>query len=224
MEVLNVTTGVLNALLFLVILTFMVFSCVRSHRLTRFEWISLSNLAYATGSVALGQITIRHIDSKQCNFSLHLIYSVEVLILFNLSMIIGYKVYRISHEIYEFSINGNLPSEKSKKCERIIIFTIWGLSLLYLCLFLFLQYYWHFANHSPRKLEIFNFSAQWMQVLLFIIVSICYFSSGRRLIKLQNECDSGSTEKPLQKSTRFVFTLLVTYVTLSCTLGWNSYT
>lgn len=55
---------------------------------------------------------------------MNLFYVIEIVILFNVSMQIGYKTAAASHGISEFATKGVLPSEKKKKvtnCVMIII-------------------------------------------------------------------------------------------------------
>jgi len=52
-----------------------------------------------------------------------------------------------------------------------------------------------------------------------MVISIAYFSSIRRLVKLQKDCNPGGSSdyKPLKKTTLFVHTLFFTYLSLTIT-------
>ena len=105
--------------------------------------------------------------------------------LFNLSVIIAYKVTVIAFEIYEFAINGNLPTQMAYKCRQIVIISIWIVSLCYLVIFITLETVWNQDGfYDKDKLDRLNFASICLQTLLFIVVSVSFFFSGRRLVKL----------------------------------------
>lgn len=91
MTTLNLVTGVANWLIFAAIIAYMVVSCMRKHRMTGFTWVSLVYLASAVLMVAVGQVLFANPVESLCSFPLHLIYGVENIMLFNLSVLIGYK-------------------------------------------------------------------------------------------------------------------------------------
>ena len=108
-----------------------------------------------------------------------------MLLLFNLSVIIAYKVTVIAFEIYEFAINGNLPSQMAYKCRQIVIISIWIFSFCYLVIFTTLETVWSKeGNYNKDQLDRFNYASVCLQTLLFIVVSVSFFFSGRRLVKL----------------------------------------
>ena len=101
-------------------------------------WFGLLNVSYLTLTTSIGQILYRNPSDAECSFGLHLIYGVEIILMCNLSFFIGYKVLMLAFDIYEFAINGNLPSERQKKCSKVVVCSIWIISLLYMMIFCFL--------------------------------------------------------------------------------------
>ena len=141
MHVLNIIIGCLNIAIFLTISIFMIRSCLKKSKFSRINWFGFWNLVFSTGVVASGQISFSKIESKNCNFGLDMIYGAENIILFNLSMLIGYKTYCICHEVNEFSIKGSLPGEREKKIKKYIVTSMWTFSIIYMLVFLFLGFY-----------------------------------------------------------------------------------
>ena len=119
----------------------MIRSCLKKSKFSKIIWFGLSNLVFSSAVVAAGQIAFSKIDSKNCNFGLDMIYGAENIILFNLSMLIGYKTYCICHEVNEFAIKGNLPGEREKKIKKYIVTSMWSFSIIYMLVFLFLGFY-----------------------------------------------------------------------------------
>ena len=182
----------------------MIISCVRKHRLTKFVWFGLGCLEFCILIVAIGQLTMNQLQSKNCNFGLEVIYGVDIGILFALSMLIGYKTHMICLEINEFALHGNLPSQRSIKCKSIVIITIWSLTLTYLILEILSETILRFdtKHENFKAIKTFDLVNKWIEVLLFIIVSVFYFLSARLLVILQKNLHS--KERPLVSSTRFV--------------------
>lgn len=177
MATLNKTVGWINAVIFTLIALYMVLSCLRKHRLTKFQWFGLSLLQFCILIVSVGQVVFNNIETSNCNFILSVIYTVEVTILFFISMLIGFKTYQVCREINDFALHGNLPSQQSKRCKTITIVTIWIVTLVYMAVDLTLSFYWEFdTQHENRSLlDKFGYINHWIQIVLFLIVTVVYF-------------------------------------------------
>ena len=92
----------------------MIASCVRKHRMTPFVWIGLSLLFYSSFSLTVGQLYLSEMATDNCSFALQTIYSIDLAVIFNLSMLIGYKINCFCRDINGFALNGSLPSESFK--------------------------------------------------------------------------------------------------------------
>ena len=144
MDTLNKVTGSFNAIISIVISVFMIASCILKHRMTAFVWLWLSLTLYCTLTVGIAQIALSNLQTPNCGYVLKTIYSIEVTVLFNLSMLIGYKINCTCREINMFVLQGNLPTESFKRRKHIIMGLIWSASVLYLVILLFFEAYWHF--------------------------------------------------------------------------------
>ena len=114
MSSLTFICGTENVILLLAIIGFMVGKLVRKDRLSSTKWICLIVMTLLCFSASVGQLIFGQFDSRNCNFILHTIYGVENIIMFNLLNTIGFKVYLVCHDIYEFAFHGNLPTNASK--------------------------------------------------------------------------------------------------------------
>ena len=114
MSLLTFICGMENVILLLALIGFIVGKLVRKDRLTPTTWLCLIVLTILCFSVSVGQLKFGRYDTRNCNFILHIIYGVENIILFNLLNSIGFKVYLVCHDIYEFAYHGNLPTNASK--------------------------------------------------------------------------------------------------------------
>ena len=219
---LNQTIGWINCATFVAITSFMVVSCVRKHKLTGFVWFGLYSLQFCIIIVAIGQLVFKNIGSRYCNFGLGVIYTVEVCILFLLSLLIGYKTYVFCKEINDFALHGNLPSERSKKWKRVAVVTIWAVALSYLVTDLILSFYWRFNAEDLNTLDKFTYINKWVQALMFIIVSALFLFSARLLRDLQ--LNLHSKQRPLIRTSRIIWLLFVSYTAIWTALIYSGYT
>ena len=42
-------------------------------------------------------------------------------LLYNMSLLMAFKLYKVSNNFYEFTVNGTLPEKKQKKKDKLII-------------------------------------------------------------------------------------------------------
>ena len=110
MSTLTFICGIENAFLFLVLVVFIIVKLVRKDRMTTYTWLCLIIISSVTCAVSITQLMLNEFDSRNCNFTLHIIYGVENIVLFYLFNSIGYKLYLVWHDTYEFAFHENLPT------------------------------------------------------------------------------------------------------------------
>ena len=164
MRYLNLVTGFANIAFVLIILIFMIQTKLRKNRLTPFVWMCLSNLLFCSIITGVGQIYYADIfKSENCNFGLNLIYGVENIIIFNLSIIVGFRTYILCNEISEFALKGNLPSERAKKYKHWIVRIMWFCSGSYLLVYLIIGFTNVLNSSKPIDLlNSFNYVTNWI--------------------------------------------------------------
>jgi len=72
----------------------------------------------------------------------------------------GYKFYTVTNNMYEFTVKGNLASKLTKKCNKLILRSIWVASIVYWFTYLLFNTYWTFIDRNMPTLRIFNFSSR----------------------------------------------------------------
>ena len=72
--------------------------------MTRFQWVGLSLILWCTITIATGQLRFSNVNSEYCQYVLTTIDSIEIAVLFNLSMLIGYKINCLCREINGFAL------------------------------------------------------------------------------------------------------------------------
>ena len=74
----------------------------------------------------------------------------------------GFKIYTVTNNMYEFAVKGNLPSLLSKKRDKAIHNAIWFVSIADIAVYTFLNTYWTYINRDMEILALFNFGNRLM--------------------------------------------------------------
>lgn len=212
MEKLNYITGWVNVLMFLVMLVYILVSIQRKVPHTPFMWVMIGLLTFIELFVGFGQIYYGDVLSNLCNFALKAIYGVEIIVLFSMAAIISYKTRNLIYDIYEFVVNRQLLSEKTKRNRNIILI---GFSCLFgsflICYITLSGIFVNQANFSA--FNFINLIGTLMQILVFSLVSGSYYLALRKLMKLQaNYKNNRNKKKPIMlRTSRTLIVLIVSY-------------
>ena len=169
-----------NLALFLAILTYLIVSKIRKHRLSYFQWVYLINLAFVevlTTIVLFGYFGIGDGHADNCGYYDHVFFGSTDIFLFNVSILLGFKQYSVSSSVYEFAVKGNLPSKNIKRRNQIILYTIWALSIAEIASYIFFNTYWTFHSRDMYSLSIFNFSNKIWQAIFTIVNALLFLAS-----------------------------------------------
>ena len=132
-------------------------------------------MAIAVAIVAVGQLIYNDIEASRCAFELQVIYGIENVQLFCLSVLIGYCTYTVCHEICEFALKGNLPSETVKKFQKIIVISIWTISAVYAVILTVLTIMWgQDTEQDHNKAENLGFASRIIQIGFFVVVATLF--------------------------------------------------
>ena len=74
----------------------------------------------------------------------HVFFGTADILLFNMSILMGYKIYTVTNNMYEFAVKGNLPSQTMIKRDKAILNAIWIISIADIIAYIFLNTYWTF--------------------------------------------------------------------------------
>ena len=168
MSILTFMSGLENFILAIALICFTATKFFRNDRLTTYTWTSLIVLTVLTISVTIAQLKYGHFDSSLCNFTLHMVYSGENIILFNLLNSIGYKLYLVCDGIYEFAFHGNLPTEASKIRNERIFAGLWVASIILLLLFISMNIYWLFISTNYTAIHLSNYSFDIVEIVIYL--------------------------------------------------------
>ena len=107
MDTLSLIVGSCNIVIFFALIVFIIAVCWRKQHLTRFVWICLFQVMFCTAAVGSCQLAFSQRQyTKNCNFIQKMIYVMEILVIFNLSMLLSFKTNRTCQEINDFACKG----------------------------------------------------------------------------------------------------------------------
>ena len=141
-----------------------------------------------------------------------------------MSILMGYKIYTVTNNMYEFAVKGNLPSHAAIKRDKIILNSIWILSLADIGTYIFLNTYWTFIVRDMESLAIFNFANRLVQIALNLANSALYFASFFRIGKVLKFTIVDRRQKNLLRTKKIVFIIALDYTLLTGALLWGLYT
>ena len=108
----NYCFGTVNAILMILVALYVAAVCYRKHRLTKYEW---SNIAFLFTIYFLDifiYFDYFHVDIgefRNCHIWDKILAGTIDALLYNISLLMAYKLFTISNNFYEFAINGTLP-------------------------------------------------------------------------------------------------------------------
>ena len=163
-------------------------------------------------------------DEKNCFFFDHMFFGVSDILMFNLSIMLGFKTYAVFESIYEFAVKGNLPSKQKKKRNKFIVKLIWIISITNFVLFCFMNIYWTYIGRNIYYLRIFNFGNRLAQIVLTALNALLFISAHRIISKTLTHTIVDKSCKSLLFSQKIIMYFAVTYLLLSLTLFWELFT
>lgn len=145
------------------VLMYMLLSRFTGHRLSRQQWWFLACIVAVliiNAIVYYGYFGIGEGDHHHCHYFDHVFYGTSDIMLFILSMLLGFKQFKVAYNMHEFIVKGNLPTVASKKRNKFWYNVIICLSISDISIYIFLNTYWTFVERRMDVLSYFNFGNQ----------------------------------------------------------------
>ena len=215
----NLAAGVLNSLILVVLVVYIAAALIGNSKFATTKWICITILSITVAFVAAGQLFLSKARSRYCNFSLHMIFSVDTCLLFNISMVVAYQVYSVTNDILEYCQKGILPSESSKRRNKRFLSMLWIISILVLLIQIFMNsWFWIGNNGDFETLSIVVSIFQLAQTLLALGLAMTY--SYTHLLAKRTLTFSIPDSQPWI-SLVVISGMIATYSLLFCTLVWH---
>ena len=211
----NGTFGSFSIILAILIIMYVISTRVRKHRLAKHQWLQLFNLFVITSINAVVYFEYFNLSTGEfsnCHYFDHIFDGTTDIFLFNISMNIGYKLFTVTNNFYQFAVNGRLPEESAKRKKIIILRLINIFSIFMLCLLIFMNTYWTYINRDMVSLAWFNFYTKLFQLSMTLLNSVLFFYSHRKFRSTLNETIVPSHQKKLFMAKKMMLSMGILYL------------
>ena len=144
-------------------------------------------------------------------------------LLYNMSLLMAFKLYKVSNNFYEFTVNGTLPEKKQKKKDKLIIRLIWAVSIVDLIIYLFLCIYWTFINRDISTLHSYISYNRIVSISVMLANSALNFLSLRKFRKTLRKSKFTDKQTKIFMLKRMLISMIVLFIALSLAVVFDIY-
>ena len=144
-------------------------------------------------------------------------------LLYNMSLLMAFKLYKVSNNFYEFTVNGTLPEKKQKKKDKLIIRLIWAVSIVDLIIYLFLCIYWTFINRDISTLHNYISYNRIVSISVMLANSALNFLSLRKFRKTLRKSKFTDKQTKIFMLKRMLISMIVLFIALSLAVVFDIY-
>ena len=144
-------------------------------------------------------------------------------LLYNMSLLMAFKLYKVSNNFYEFTVNGTLPEKKQKKKDKLIIRLIWAVSIVDLIIYLFLCIYWTFINRDISTLHKYISYNRIVSISVMLANSALNFLSLRKFRKTLRKSKFTDKQTKIFMLKRMLISMIVLFIALSLAVVFDIY-
>lgn len=224
----NYTFAALFLILTIVIAIYIIIARVRKTRLSRFQWthvISLLIICFMNGVGMFSYFGVPVDEDMTCRFVDDVDYGISDIMLFNVCVFQGFKLYTVTKSFHDFAIHGRLPSRKLKKRNKIIMRVFWAVSIIDVLVFVIMNIYWTFINRDIAKLYAFIFANRSVQIVMIFFVCTLFFLAYRTFGKtLAQTIVNSKSNYRLFRARKLMLTMGVLYLMLDLAIFLDIYT
>ena len=161
--------AIFHSLMCLYLIFYIGQALLRRHRLRFFQWLMLGQLftLQCVESTYFFSYYLNLIDDENdCQYEQKVYFATTYCLFYTISLFTAWQFQNFFRQVYQFALNGHLPSNKSKKRNTIILTSVWLFSLAYWLTYTSVMT--HYTNTQQFELLwYFNFySNVWFSVML----------------------------------------------------------
>ncbi len=161
---------------------------------------------------------------RNCFFFDHIFFGFCDIVIFNQTMMMGFRTYTVFNNLYEFAVNKNLPNKNIKKRNIKILKAIWITSGCNLCLYVFMNIYWTFINRDIYNLRIYNFVNSLLFIFFIMLNAMLFVFAVNLITKTLNHTIVDNRQTNLLRASKIMMSFAITFIMLSMTLTWGLFT
>lgn len=158
-------------------------------KLTAFKWVHLLTLLCINFITVIAFLWFaRSYSEFHCNFPEKFSIQIENVLLFNVCIVIGYRVSIIMQSIYSFATKARLPSEKTKRRHNNIMTCLWIFSVFHLCVYVGFITFSIFSEDTQQHMYLINFANQSAITAFFWICTLMFCRANQRTRRILDIC------------------------------------
>ena len=200
--------------------------CLRKHRLSNFQKTNIAFLFIIYLFDMMVYFEFFGIDNdklKNCHVIDKIFTGIMDALLYNMSLLMAFKLYKVSNNFYEFTINGTLPEKKQKKKDKLIIRLIWAVSIVDLLIYLFLCIYWTFINRDISSLHNYISYNRIISICVMLANSTLNYLSLRKFRKTLRKSKFTDKQTKIFMLKRMLISMIVLFIALSFAVIFDIY-
>lgn len=97
--------------------------------------------------------------------------------LYNMSILIGYKMYTVTDNLFNFAVKGNLPSNWVRRRNKCIMISLYVFSIATVVAYIFMNTYYTFVDRNMNILREFKFYNKFLDISQMVFIAVLYFLS-----------------------------------------------
>ena len=172
-----------------------------------------------------GIVLVTRPDTNKYNCGLLLRESIasQTIMLYLVSMLMGYKTCGVCFDVKEFAINGNLPTERRKKCHKFVLTSIWVFTITWL--FVVNALLNHFTRQKMHdKLMVMTNLQIWTGFCEFVLVTGLFVYAAIQQRQLQKFSPSTFKDRAIVKYYRQNTAHILTFTIFAALLLVGNFT
>ena len=208
------------------LILYVVAVCLRNHRLSKFQKINIAFLFVIYLIDMLIYFEFFGIDSDEggnCHAFDKILTGTMDVLLYNITLLMAFKLYNVSNSFYEFTINGTLPEKKLKKRNKLIIRLIWAVSIVDLIVYVLLCIYWTFINRDINTLHVYISYNRLFGIIVMVANSALNLLSLRKFRKTLKKAKVSDKQTKIFMLKRMLISMTVLFFALSFAVVFDIY-
>ena len=97
--------------------------------------------------------------------------------LYNMSILIGYKMYTVTDNLFNFAVKGNLPSNWVRRRNKCIMISLYVFSITTVLVYIFMNTYYTFVDRNMGVLREFKFYNKFLDISQMVLIAVLYYLS-----------------------------------------------
>ena len=219
-EAQSVVLAVVNLIQACLLSAYVVMQCCRRSKLNRISWFGMIAFCVATFTTGIALIVMKANDQSvsNCdNYLMGVLLCMDDLLVYNLTLYIGYHIYLIVYDVDQFVQTRNLAIESAMSKRKVLIIAVWVVQLLAVSSYTIVHIVWAFTIPDQRQtVQTFELVARAGEASVYLCCSVTYLSACRLIKRIRQL--SPNTQKQNRVHDQHYFIWVFRFMAILCLL------